>query len=276
MTTAYVYSYCSNEATFGAIIGALKQLEDKVDAISSRLSSSSSQLEPSVASPDNTAPTPWTPCNRAVSAHHIVNSHVSTDNYELSNCPSGADISFSAHRMLSWEPVAALLPESVRIIYEEVGKDYATTLEIERRPIPPGAPLEHGPDALGSLSISNVRNLCDAFFATFNLANPIIDQTFFTHHTFSRAIQTSFGYDVESCVVLAVMALGCWGKRGLVEGGFQSEELQDPLAVPKTRGIKYVPEDIPGLLFFNEGRKRMGFLMNDTSLQACQYHLLTR
>jgi hypothetical protein len=36
-----------------------------------------------------------------------------------------------------------------------------------------------------------------------------------------------------------------------------------------------VQEETPGLRFFNEARRRIGFLMCDNDIQSCQFYLLS-
>lgn len=171
-------------------------------------------------------------------------------------------ISFSARRMLSWPGIRDLLPPSLG----SVTGDYALKLE-ENRPKLSISTRGQAGDILADLSISTVRELSDAYFATFNLANPVLDRKLYFQQTLGTAINGGFGYDAESCVVLMTMALGTFGMQALNECPPNSPSLE-------RRGSSYSPADPPGLGFYNEARKRLGFLEGEHSLHACQFYLL--
>ncbi|KAF9894502.1 hypothetical protein FE257_006385 [Aspergillus nanangensis] len=177
-------------------------------------------------------------------------------------------IPFSAHQVISWPAVAALLPDSIHLILCQCGgPDYSTTLESKRPPLSVTASRKTGAsDALAHLTIATAKELCDSYFSTFHLATPILDRDFYQRHTLSTAFNGNFGDDMESCVVLVVMALGSWGKKALSEAGFRLSESDSALSDDE--------DDIPGLRFFNESRRRIGWLMNDNGIQSCQYYLL--
>lgn len=180
---------------------------------------------------------------------------------------SYGSIPFSAHQILFWPAVDSMLPDAVKTLYESYGKDYATILESER---PALSVSTSNPDqsALTSrLTISVIKGLSDVYFSTFNLANPILDKIFYYRHTLGVAINGNFGFDIESCVVLTVMALGCFGQKALAEVGFRQSNV--PPSSPSASS-----DDSQGLGYFNEARKRIGYLMCDNSLQNCQYYLL--
>jgi hypothetical protein len=174
-----------------------------------------------------------------------------------------------------------MLPDAIKAIVNEHGVDYSTALEMRRPRLPmglrPGSRSET--DLLGNLSVSMVKELCESYFSTFHLTYPMMDRTFFLRHTLSAAIKGEFGYDIESCVVLAVMALGCWSKRAL--GEFHEYRTQGHRKLSGSdMDYEYMgpgaEAGIPGLAFFNESRKRIGWLINDNDMQSCQYYLLSR
>ncbi len=154
----------------------------------------------------------------------------------------------------------------------------ATLLEKRRPPLRlPSAVLTADDGWLAQLSIALVRDLGDRYFSTFNLANPVLDRRLFSQHSLGVAIQTGFGVNVESCVVLATMALGVLGGRalrqaGVVLGGVHSGHAN----APYEHGEEGDDDDAwdGGLVFLYESRKRFGLLDCEHSLHACQYHLL--
>ncbi|OAA58498.1 c6 zinc finger domain containing protein [Niveomyces insectorum RCEF 264] len=135
---------------------------------------------------------------------------------------------------------------------------------------------------LAQLHISVIKDLGDSYFSTFNLTNPVLDRKLFSQHSLGVAINSAFGVNIESCVVLVTMALGTLGRRSLRAAGFGVQAFGDKIHraaedAAVRHGVYGDEEDDPwddGLIFFNEARKRIGLLGYDNSLQACQYHLL--
>jgi hypothetical protein len=186
-------------------------------------------------------------------------------------------ISFSQHGVVLWPGARSILPERFLAAYERLGKSYVIDAEINRPPLPmssnPFLP-EADEHWLDSLPINMIKGLSDAFFATFNPFTPIMDEEFFLSFTLPAVIKNGFGYTIETCIVLNVMALGCFAVQAYEEGN---------LPLPGSVGHHFDPpdwarmneENPPGLRFFNEGRKRMGFLMCGNDLPHCQYYLLS-
>jgi hypothetical protein len=181
-------------------------------------------------------------------------------------------ISFSAHLMIDWPAVRRSLPSSVDV--SDGG--YALKLEDTRAGLPAGQ-RRLVEDLSSSLSISTIRELSDAYFATFNLATPVLDRQLYFQRTLGGAIHAGFDYDADSCVVLMTLALGCFGKHAMLEA---SKTSPDYYVSPTTEQNTYaepdygVAEDIPGLMFFNEARKRIGFLESQHNMQITQFYLL--
>jgi hypothetical protein len=181
-------------------------------------------------------------------------------------------ISFSAHLMIDWPAVRRSLPSGVDV----PDGGYALRLEDTR----PGLAIglrRLGEDLLSSLSISTVRELSDAYFATFNLATPVLDRQLYFQRTLGGAIHGGFDYDADSCVVLMTMALGCFGKHAMLETSKTSPHYH---VTPSTELNFHTNSDhgglgdIPGLMFYNEARKRIGFLESQHNMQITQFYLL--
>lgn len=203
------------------------------------------------------------------------------DGYSTPDSPSSVNqtpIAFSAYCILFWPAVQTLLPAAVSQVYSDYGERFPIIVETHR----PALELDDSRQCdqcghnnwLTQLNINTVKELCDAYFASFNLFTPIIDCKFFFQHTLGDAIHGDFGYSIESCLVLTVMALGCSGRKSLTENGFvgQSRRLQNS----QTHPLNSQDEIIPGLGFINETRRRIGFLLCDNSMQSCQLYLLMR
>lgn len=186
-------------------------------------------------------------------------------------------ISFSQHGVILWPGARQILPKQMLAAQELLGKNYVTELESTRPPLPMFTspfPLHVGEHWLEVLPLSMIKGLTDAFFAVFNPFTPIMDKSFFFSFTLGSAIESGFGYTMESCLVLNVLALGCLAVLAHQEGnyplpGTQSHRFEPP------EWMNGVYEEQPGLRFFNEARRRIGFLMCDNNIQSCQFYLLS-
>lgn len=186
-------------------------------------------------------------------------------------------ISFSQHGVILWPGARRILPEQLLSAYEHLGKNYVIELESTRPALPMFTtpfPLHSGEHWLEVLPLAMIKGLADAFFAVFNPFTPIMDKTFFFTFTLGAAIESGFGYTMESCLVLNVLALGCLGVLAYQEGnyplpGTQSHRFEPP------EWMNVVYEEQPGLRFFNEARRRIGFLMCNNDIQSCQFFLLS-
>ncbi|KAK6514764.1 hypothetical protein TWF506_007126 [Arthrobotrys conoides] len=198
-------------------------------------------------------------------------------------------MSFSAHKILLWPAIQALLPDFLHGL--DLVEDYATKLEADRPPLPFDVPMTNGygttrgpgkQDWLHSLPLSVIRGLTEAYFNTFNTSNPILDRGYFYSATLSVAMETGFGYNIESCILLIVLALGCMAVTAHKEAGFplfplRGEEADGMLGFvpPDWMDVTEEVEDMPsGLRFLNEQRRRIGFLMCGMGLEHVQCHLL--
>lgn len=199
------------------------------------------------------------------------------ENQPKSDSAGRVSISFSQHGVIVWPGARQILPKQLLAAYEMLGKNYVIELESTRPPLPMFAspyPLQAGDHWLEVLPLAMIRGLADAFFSVFNPSTPIMDKGFFFSFTLGSAIESGFGFNLESCIVLNVLALGCLAVMAYQEGNY-------PL--PGTQGHRFEPpewinvvyEEQPGLRFFNEARRRIGFLMCDNDIQSCQFYLLS-
>lgn len=186
-------------------------------------------------------------------------------------------ISFSQHGVVLWPGARQLLPKPLLAAHEMLGRNYVIKLESTRPPLPMFTnpfPLHAGEHWLEVLPLAMIKGLADAFFSVFNPFTPIMDKSFFFSFTLGSAIESGFGYTMESCLVLNVLALGCLAVLAHQEGnyplpGTQSHRFEPP------EWMNVVYEEQPGLRFFNEARRRIGFLMCDNDIQSCQFYLLS-
>lgn len=183
-------------------------------------------------------------------------------------------LSFSAHQTVHWPGVVATLPSSLFSAAQSLERSYPTLLESGRPQLDPIIPAQAsipGPDWVASLSLSCVKDLSNAYFDTFNRVYPFIDRDFYFLRTLAVVVREGFGHDIESCLVLSIMALGCMGLRAFEEGGFDTSH--HPSISLIVRHI--MDEEVPGLSFFNEARRRVGLCLTERGIQSGQYYLVS-
>jgi hypothetical protein len=188
-------------------------------------------------------------------------------------------ISFSQHAVLHWPAVAELLPHSATVKLKRLPNNYAVHLERSRTPLSSDTSLFTQLSAqvwLNGLPMRIIEGLVDAFFSTFNGLYPVLDRRHFYSVTMSKASEANFNYSIESTTVLLVLALGCIAMEGYREGDFSLDKnarLDDAFEAPDWHST-VMDEQYPGLSFFNEARKRMGFRTGSNNLYNCQVYLL--
>lgn len=199
------------------------------------------------------------------------------ENQPKSDSAGRISISFSQHGVIVWPGARQILPKQLLAAYEMLGKNYVIELESARPPLPMFTspyPLQAGDHWLEILPLAMIRGLADAFFSVFNPSTPIMDKGFFFSFTLGTAIESGFGYNLESCLVLNVLALGCPAVLAYQEGNYPLPGTQAHRFEPP-EWMNVVYEEQPGLRFFNEARRRIGFLMCDNDIQSCQFYLLS-
>lgn len=285
-----------NEVSLGMIFNALQRIERKIEhpapspgagagagsaqgvLSSKRRRRESSLSQGFVTSPGATfrdePPEPYVQAAAGTMAQMTTASPANTVNSTVSaprSAPHVPVIEYPARQAVTWPVIHSMLQRALgEDRYQGYSVIQATLTEQKRPPIAFAPASSMSVHHLSRLHISHVRDLCDKFFATFNLTYPILDRKLFSQHTLGVAINSDFGYNIESCLVLVVMALGTYGQRALHEGGFGFPAALAGEAGPRVS--ESVPED--GLSFFNEARQRIGLINCDNSIQSCQYYLL--
>ncbi|PYH97498.1 C6 finger domain protein [Aspergillus ellipticus CBS 707.79] len=279
------------------IMSTLHRLETKLEnvptAISSEIQSLRGQMSHGLQTPD--APRSQARHDRGISRLGLQDYFSSQnptpeamrlddlDHDEHNHPPNPADskglvsISFSQHGVISWQGVQEIIPRRLLEAHENLGKTYVIDLEMKRAQLPMYIcpfPAQAGDNWLEALPLAMVKGLSDVFFTTFNPFTPIIDKNFYYAFTLGAAIESNFGYTIETCVVLNIMALGCIAIHAYQEGNYPLPgSRSDRFEPPEWMGVIY--EEPPGLRFFNEARQRIGFLMCDNDVQSCQFYLLS-
>lgn len=293
------------DQSMAVAINAIRRLESKIEdltvAINMPKATATAPLPPSAPlfdhrSPQSTfsQPSPGSYAQTVPSNHHR-NDRMSI--HELAMSPQAAGtpgkspfqvsdvnnkvaLSFSQHRVAIWPAVKQILPAGFVSARVELPQDYIMDIENQRTPLPMHIDRPYNTDSeswLMSLPQSVVKGLSDAYFAVFHRNTPVLDKFYFYSSTLGLAMENDFGYDIESCLVLTVLALGCLAVKAHEEGNF---------ALPSRHGsscrgfvhpewYELTVDSPPGLKFFNEARKRFGFLMCQNNLQAGQFYMLS-
>jgi hypothetical protein len=120
-----------------------------------------------------------------------------------------------------------------------------------------------------TLAPRQVQKYCDAYFNTFNLLYPLLDQEAFMNNAVAKSLREGHtDGDLDSILVLLVFALG----QVAIEGTFDW-----PVSVANGR-LHGFCDDLfshpPGLGLFNEARKRLSFVTPPCSLENVQIMIL--
>lgn len=114
-----------------------------------------------------------------------------------------------------------------------------------------------------SIDWETMQRLSKGFFDVFNCIYPIMDRQWFVSSTLTSIINNGFQEDTTSTVVLLVFALG--------EVALSSSEVPVSSYKGRPSGIRGGTIDRPpGITYFNEARKRMGFALAEISVENVQ------
>lgn len=119
-----------------------------------------------------------------------------------------------------------------------------------------------------SLNWETLKRLSKNFFDTFNLMFPIIDRDAFNNNILPDIVSEGLEDSMKGTLACLVFALGdvaYSGSQGIPLGAYAG----------RPSGVKGGSVDKPpGLAFFNEARKRMGFSFADCTLESVQMFAL--
>lgn len=200
--------------------------------------------------------------------------------YSMPETNGTVKLSFSQHGVTMWPAITDILPVNFVAARKALPRDYIVEIESHRQPLPIhiDVPAEFNSNFwLTRLPLSVIKGLADAYFAVFHRNTPVLDKFEFFSSTLNAAIESDFGYDVETCLVLIVLALGCLAVRAYEEGDFALPSRAPSTSPGFSRPDWYalVVDGPPGLKFFNEARQRLGFLMNQNDLPIGQFYMLS-
>lgn len=179
-------------------------------------------------------------------------------------------LSFSAHQAIHWPGLHSIQLSGIFPTGGEGSNIFLSDVELEGPRYPEQTQIEIFPDDwLATLSLSTVKGLSNAYFNTFNRIFPLIDRDYYFLNTLSTVVGEGFNYDIESCLVLSVMALGCLGAKAFEEGGYHNEDKLPTTGVVQT----LLNQNVPGQQLFDESRRRIGLCSSAKDIQISQYYL---
>ena len=283
------------DKTLVEILERLTALEGKVDRITPAVRSTASGFGPAQASPSSQ------PSFSTDTEEHMAFTPVSSHRPSTQPSPGSGGPTIllprsyrhasAAHRMLTWPAIQQLLLQSLAPsvadikILEQDGSAFMVQVHRDMPNLPLSEDLEESPFmgmqsqatrntggtrvTFPSLSRSEMYRLATSYFDTFNFIYPFLDRQNFLSDTLGRVLAEGFDGDSDSVIALLVFALGelaIEGSRG------------DPVDTYNGRqsGIRGgTAEKPPGLAYFNEARKRMGFVSSQCDLETVQIFSLT-
>lgn len=116
------------------------------------------------------------------------------------------------------------------------------------------------------LTIDKIQQYSEAYFHTFNVFNPLLDQAQFTDEVITPLLTEGYAYgDTKGIIALLVYALGQLALEGT---------LGTPISV--NSGVRGGSSDrSPGIEIFHEARKRLSVVSSHGTLESVIIHLLT-
>ncbi len=274
------------DKTLVEILDRIKALEGKIDRISLNggfstpaLTSGLSHLPslPVALSPDLTGTHPTTPFRNSRQRKRSIRARSSIDTSRpFMRCSIGRSFGICSRvstQSRRGSPGLWISPTRLSCLARAVREIYLPTRSRRSTPICMGSP----PSALGSLPVTvatlnwdTMKQLCKAYFDNFNFIYPILDRQSFISETMMSVLNNGFDDEMPSTIAFLVFALGevaiagCRGFPIHVHNGSPS-------------GFRGGKEDQPpGLVLFNEARKRMGFHLSQCSLENVQMFALAR
>ncbi|KAG8674456.1 hypothetical protein FPOAC2_00477 [Fusarium poae] len=147
---------------------------------------------------------------------------------------------------------------------QPVGISSNSTLQLPLHFSASASSLDHSPP---SVDWETVQRLSKGYFDVINTFYPIMDRQWFNSHNLGSIISNGFHEGIIPSLVLLVLALG--------EVALTTSEVSISAYKQRPSGIKGGTIDRPpGLSYFNEARKRMGFALSEVSLENVQMFAL--
>ncbi|KXH36309.1 hypothetical protein CSAL01_02679 [Colletotrichum salicis] len=125
---------------------------------------------------------------------------------------------------------------------------------------------------LANLNYAVIVDRVTTYFDTFNRIHPVLDRQYFMEKILRDVCSNHFQENAAStlvCLVLALAEVALVGGSGGAFAAFEDHSAGEP--VGSTNELVFRP---PGLVFFNEARRRLGFSMTECALENVQMYIL--
>ncbi|KAL7628123.1 hypothetical protein AAE478_002321 [Parahypoxylon ruwenzoriense] len=267
--------------------GGLRNLEGKVDNLNAR-----GTLPLSIYSPIQSNPSPTTLDTSRISSWPLQNVHLHSPSISSASTRDVQYVS-ATHKILSWPFIQQVLENKVpNLDLASLEKDGAAMLLwLQGRTISlptsiseslniggegPSLPLQvpHSSQVDGmqarelNINWETMQRLAKSYFDTFNLIHPIMDRQAFQSEVLPTIANHGFDESSTSTLACLVFALG-----EVAISAVQGAPINTHKGRPS--GIRGgTIERPPGLLLFNEARRRMGFNLTECSLENVQMFAL--
>ncbi|KAI9768884.1 MAG: hypothetical protein M1839_003861 [Geoglossum umbratile] len=277
------------DQTSAQILDILQRLEGKIDQIPRIIAQAAPTTAPWAGKSGSRIGKPTFPSESGPSTQMTQKSRTTVE--EAIFQPRDSPTQFStmlrqkpiAYKLLFWPAINTVLNQTVSSIGTDLEylqksgisrivrmqednrkRDLPMTVSLEAQPL---AGMQASRD-LGTrvvfpgVTIDTMHNLSRVYFCTFNFLYPLLDQDTYYSQMLPKIASEGFGEaDSESVMVLLVMALGKFAFDG---------SIGEPIAGEQS-GIRGGSVQLPpGLEFFNEARRRMGFSMTKCELEHVQ------
>jgi hypothetical protein len=214
--------------------------------------------------------------------------HIPEDDFLPRPIPRYQDLTVP-HKVFLWPSISALIAKTgvptasdIQCI-SEMGTPWLVGLEMAKHPLPLSCGhCQSNPrsscwsDGGGSynptsplLSAGKAREYADAYFDTFGVLYPVLDQDVFMTEVVARVLRNGYvNGDIDAVLALTVFALGQTAIEGTLGGSISRHEGVSS----GFRGGSV--ENPPGIELFCEARRRLGFVVTSCSLENIQILLL--
>ncbi|KAK0716954.1 hypothetical protein B0T26DRAFT_707804 [Lasiosphaeria miniovina] len=272
------------DRTLVEILDRIKSLEGKIDSLGMRVEYPSSTT------------TAYGPPHQHESTLAPTSSILTTPPFHLpepSSPTSGGDENYryvsSVHQMLAWPAMQQLLaavqpkvpnldlssierdgPAAMLGLHPPVGQGLLVNTSLASLAILPAVNMPAStPLSISGPNWDTMMRLSKAYFDTFNLFFPILDRQSFESDMVPSAFNQGFSQNMASTIAFLVFALG---EVALAASDGLPVHVHNGRSSGVKGGSKNEP---PGLDYFNEARKRMGFNLTECSLENVQIFALT-
>lgn len=148
---------------------------------------------------------------------------------------AGVPISFSQYAVLKWPAIRNLLPSDTNA--PDLSFDPMYVVAKAYAPLP----MDRSGQWLSSLPLARITSLSRAFFDTFNPNTPIMKKIVYSGEILNVVTRDGCSCDIESRLVMNVLALSRMAVRAHQEGDFPLQATESSPLVPESEDSGFIP-----------------------------------